>query len=341
MTNSCKTVLHCAISTGPDTHLDHLAPLCALMQMPLIVTDDTTYQLARIFYPQVETLLKYPDELTLDYLASFDMLFQCGKFWAADLLPLMQFLYHKQPRIVFCPHGNSDKGQTQTTHVAQDIALIYGDHMRSQLAQTEARAKIAMGNLRYPFYLKHQAFYDDLTQEHVFSRFTSQKETILYAPTWQDRENTSSFFDSCEQLIAELSPRYNLIIKLHPLLEEQAPALTTHIGLTYENHPSVLFLAAFPPIYPLLNQVACYIGDYSSIGYDFLAFDKPLFFLNPSRQSLCLHECGMTITDIGQVGEKMAWNQQHYAEKRQEIYRYAFGDEWRGEELRRTLFALI
>ncbi len=324
-----------AISTGPYTHLDHLGPLCALLGMPLLVTEENTYRLAQKFYPQVEAVLKEHRELTLDFLASsFDVLFECGKFWAIELLPLFKLFYQKQMRIVFCPHGNSDKGHSLSSSVPQDISLIYGQQMVDQLKKTGAFDQIGTpiitGNIRYPFYSHHRRFYDELADQHVFSRLDPRKKTILYAPTWQDRENTSSFFQACVTLIDQLSPAYNLIVKLHPLLEEEHPAATCHILAKYASFPHLVLLTEFPPIYPLLARSDLYLGDYSSIGYDFLAFDRPLFFLNPDGKSLFLHRCGIEIPKeaISELRPFLArhleHNQIHYSPIRRQAYRYAF-----------------
>src|SRR5438105_1920604 len=44
---------------------------------------------------------------------------------------------------------------------------------------------------------------------------------------------------------------------------------------------NLLFITDFPLIYPLLAKTDIYLGDVSSIGYDFLFFQKPMFFFNP------------------------------------------------------------
>jgi hypothetical protein len=339
MTKRCA-----ALSTGPYTHLDHLGPLCAALEIPLIVTEEHTYRLAQKFYPQIETVLK--EELPLDFLASsFDTLFGCGKFWALELLPLFELLYGKKMHLVFCPHGNSDKGHSVCTPVPQDIALAYGQQMIDQWKKTGAQIDtiITTGNIRYPFYRKHRHFYDEIAEKEVFSRLSPHKRTILYAPTWQDQENTSSFLKDCELLIEQLSSTYNLIVKLHPLLEERHPAETCHILTKYEDKQDVVLLTEFPPVYPLLARADLYLGDYSSIGYDFLAFDKPLFFLNPGDQSLFLHRCGMEIprkemTSLSAfIAEHLEYNQNHYSEARKQTYFYAFGKEKEEQEIKNPI----
>ena len=297
-----------AIITGPQTHLDHLGILSAELKIPLIVTEEETFQLGKRFYPDLDIHLKGLDELSIEYLAqNFDVIFETGKFWAVELGPFFELLFRKKMRFVFCPHGNSDKGHSLQNHVDQDISLVYGDHLYDHLKKTGAVKKIRhilkTGNYRYPYYLRHRLFYDTLTDKIVFQRFQNSKPSILYAPTWHDEENPTSFFSATDALIEQLSSSFNLIIKLHPFLADRHPADVYRILSRYENHPSTLFLTHFPPIYPLLSRCALYLGDYSSIGYDFLKLNKPLYFLNPKKtlDPSPLHTCGLQIPEN-------AWN---------------------------------
>jgi len=336
-----------ALITGPETHLDHLGVLSAILKIPLIVTDEKTCQLAQSYYPQARVWLKEPAELSIDYLAeNFDLLLESGKFWAVGLIPLMELFFKKKMRLLFCPHGNSDKGFSLKSHVKQDIALFYGQHMldllKSNGAYEQIGALVRTGNYRLPFYQAHRTFYDSLTEKLVFSHLDTNKKTILYAPTWQDTENPSSFFSSCENIILQLCSSFNIIVKLHPFLEEYHPAQVIHVISKYETHKNVLFLKEFPPIYPLLARSDLYIGDFSSIGYDFLAFDKPLFFLSQRSKDApggTLHRCGMEIPQEQQNNLLRFLETQYeislktFSQIRKEIYCYAFGEEREPEKV--------
>jgi hypothetical protein len=141
-----------AISTGPITHLDHLGVLSILLDIPLIVTSEEAFAAAKRFYPLAKVQLRELSELTLDHLAlSYDALFYCGKFWASELLPAIELLYKKKMRLVFCPHGNSDKEKKM---VQQDIALVYGEQMASLYKSQEGLVRT--GNYRYQFYRKNR-----------------------------------------------------------------------------------------------------------------------------------------------------------------------------------------
>ena len=328
---------HVAILTGPDTHLDHLGVLSALLEIPLVVTEEKNLLFSKEFYPDLDAQLIDLHELSLEHLAhNYDVIFETGKFFATELKPFLQLLYGKSMRFVFCPHGNSDKGHSLKEHVEQDIALVYGDHLHDLLKASGASEKIShlvrTGNYRYAYYLKHRAFFDALAEEKVFCKFNKEKPVILYAPTWSDRENPSFFLSEVEHLIAELSSSYHLLIKLHPFLMEDHPAHLYHLMARYENHSSALFLTDFPPIYPLLARCDLYLGDYSSIGYDFLAFDKPLYFLSPKKSySSPLHSCGLEVP-LGAGCPKAFLASTlpaaaRFSKQRREVYTYAFGAE--------------
>lgn len=325
-----------AIITGPQTHLDHLGPLSSVLDIPLVVTEESTYRAAKTFYPDLNVSLLGLDELSIGHLAeNYDAIFQTGKFWAAELKPFLELLYNKKMRFVFCPHGNSDKGHSLQTHAEQDVSLVYGDHLRELLERTGATQKIGAlvrtGNYRLPYYLRHQGFYDALAQKMVFDRFREKKPVILYAPTYNDKENPTSFFSAVDQVVQELAPHFNVLIKLHPFLIEDQPAQVYKIMGAYENHPSVVILEEFAPIYPLLAKCDAYLGDYSSIGYDFLAFDRPMYFLNEASTSP-LHACGMS--GMSEIFNTMEFNKTHFSAQRKKIYLYAFGEEIGEDQLK-------
>lgn len=335
-----------AISTGPDTHLDHLSVICDLMDVPLIVTDPQNAIIAKEYYPQIETDYVPFEELTLDYLAShLDVIYECGKFWTLELLPLFELLYQKKMRIVFCPHGNSDKGHTSDLPqlpLGEDISLVYGKQMKDRLKKTSAGRFVETGNLRLNFYQKHKNHFDLLAEKKVFSKFQGEKPIILYAPTWHTDESPTSFFHSVSALIEDLSPDYHLLIKLHPLLEENQPALFYHLLGKYEGQKNLLFLKEFPPIYPLLERSSIYIGDYSSIGYDFLIYDKPLYFLNPAKKDkTLLQNCGIIIEQLGNVKKMidstLEMNQIKFREMRKKTYRDAFGIKIHPEKVKENI----
>lgn len=283
-----------AISTGPETHLDHLAPLCALWEIPLIVTNENHFELGKKFYPMVDIRYVPFSELTLEAIAYFDTIVTCGKFWAMELKPMLKLLYQKELRFVFVPHGFSDKEELLNMPVDQDIHLTYKE----------------LGNLRYEFYHQHKAHFDQLAAEF----FDTEKKSILYAPTWETTATSTSFFESTGSIIDALATKYNLLIKLHPLLEDNDPARFHRIIGKYES--KARFILNFPAVYPLLEKSAIYLGDFSSVGYDFLTYNRPMFFL---KQGGRLCECGEPFK--GSIESV----QEHLSPIREKTYSATFG----------------
>lgn len=322
------------IHTGPDTYLDHLGVICSLLDVPLWVTEEKTFASAKTYYPHLNVCLKDHLELSLEYLAqNCDAILESGHYWAAELIPLFQLFFRKKMRIIYCPHGNSDKGHSLKNPVSKDISFVYGQHMLDLLKKTDSLEKLSSyvitGNYRYPFYLKHQKFYDALIPK------TTDK-TIFYAPTWSDGENPTSFFESCTKLIEETAPYFNLFIKLHPFLEEHYPAETHNI---IQKHKTATFITDFPPIYPLLNHSDAYLGDFSSIGYDFLTFDKPMFFFHTSP----LSDCGVVIPKNVDYGEFISnhWDQKHLSQVRKSRYLYTFESGCSTEKIKNQLNKIL
>jgi CDP-glycerol glycerophosphotransferase (TagB/SpsB family) len=201
-------------------------------------------------------------------------------------------------------------------------AWVYGQKMIDFLKEKKVFNHLdvtVLGNFRYAYYQKHRAFYDRLVSQAI----PTTKKVILYAPTWKDAENSSSFDEAFPILTKNLPPEYALVIKPHPnfsVVEAPQP-------------PGVFFLRDFPPIYPLLNRTVIYIGDMSSIGYDFLTFNRPMVFLNPNRRDpkndpgLFLHRCGITVNpeNYDKIYDLLD-DQAQLSLVRKEVYEYTFGN---------------
>lgn len=330
---------------GPRLHyLDHLGPLCSLKDIPLIVTNEAIGSLARSYYPDLHVIDLDPLTAAESIVSAFEVIFCCTpRATFQETFFFAQGLLGKQLQTVWCPHGNSDKGASlfymealrEETH-----ALIYGQQMSDFLKEKGARDQLKectfTGNFRYEYFKKHRGFYNQILQQEILAHLSPAKTTLLYAPTWKDCEDSCSFFDAIASIVEGLKPDTSLIVKLHPNLPLQEPQQVDSLIDRFSSSQSVLFLKEFPPVYPLLSLVDAYIGDMSSIGYDFLTFDKPLFLLNPNGRDsardrgLYLFRCGVEITppdyprlhDI--IGAHLASPSAELRALRQEVYAYAF-----------------
>jgi hypothetical protein len=290
-----------------------------LLDLPLLVTEEETYAAAKKYYPKLRVKKIEFQDLSLEYLATnFDVIFESTTDWAAQLLPLLEMFFNKPMRMIYCPHGNSDKNRS----TPNDISLYYGPQMRRHLDTTGAKANayIRSGNYRYHYYLENKTLYDNFLDQELKNRLDPTKKTVFFAPTWPDSEVRSSF-PMAGRVFDEVSQYYNILVRLHPFIAELYPVKTEEIRRTHKN---VIFLDHFPCIYPILNRADFYLGDHSSIGYDFLAFDKPLFFLE--KQFGSLKTCGVELSLADQLGQSISQSPE-FREERQRVYKDVFGEK--------------
>lgn len=335
-------------------YTDHLAVVCHIMQMPLLFIDERDFELGKKYYPDLQAEWEAFQELTPEYLISrYDVLF-LSDLWDRQTFhekyAHLEEKYQKQLRHVHCPHGFSDKGFYLKKAANEDITLIYGQNMLDLFKYYEVYDQlnkfVISGNYRYTYFKEHRAFYDKLIRDEVLSKFDGQRPVILYAPTWLDLDEGTTFFDHADAIIGALPSSYNMIVKLHPRLELDDTVSYYQILGKYEGKSNILFLKEFPLVYPLLAHTDVYLGDTSSVGYDFLAFNRPMFFLNkfkkdPSEdRSALLFKCGTTINpeenaQLYQIIEKqLATDQNQFADIRRQMYEYTFGVERSFDEIR-------
>lgn len=342
---------------GPQMHhLDHIAVLCILMDVPLIVTEPTLEEIAQKYYPQLVVFcFDYP-EIGEKVVREYDVIFSS---LPRDLFDQIFFVAENMQRkkliSIWCPHGNSDKGHMSYFMEGlckEKIALVYGQKMIDFLIEkkvySQLYATVVMGNFRYHFYKECAPFYDKLIQKEIASKLTANNRTLFYAPTWEDAENSCSLFHALPELIETIPEHWNLIVKPHPNTLEKPQKLEALIHQT-EKRPNILFLKTFPPIYPLLNFVDAYLGDMSSIGYDFLTFKKPLFFLNQNKRDpktdkgLYLYQCGPSIEPddypliFSKIEARFSSKEKPFQKISEEVYSYVFGTEKNPKELRTTI----
>lgn len=317
-----------------EHHLDHLAPFCSLMEWPLIVTDEDIFELAIRYYPDLQVYYWNSIEAPFEVTQQFEIVVTTLPRPAFDeIFFIAEASLRKRLRTLWLPHGNSDKGHLTLSMEAlssEETLLVYGPKMVDFLAQKQVietiKNIIPIGNFRWAYFQKHRDFYNN-----ILDAIPLKDPFILYAPTWNDREQSSSFEMAIDAIIQHLS-HFPLVVKPHPNATQDIRVIQKR--LSYD--PKVTWLEKFPPIYPLLEKTSHLIGDFSSIGYDFLRFNRPMLFFNASNRSnedagRFLHRYGesMTIDDVPSLPSKLKSSayQSQLQPMRRELYRYTFGDE--------------
>lgn len=321
-------------------YLDHLAVVCILMEIPLLLTEPCDAALASKLYPGLNCHLVDYKEMQPEFLAAnYDVLFMSDlwdRYSFHEKFCFLEKKYDKQLRHVHCPHGFSDKGYYLKKCAYEDILLVYGKNMLNLLKEEgvyeHLSHHVVTGNYRLSYYLKNKDFYDALIDHEVLSRFAKRQPIILYAPTWLDLGPFSSFYEAASVILDTLPEGYNLIVKPHPRLADDA-ARYQAIASCYEKRPNIIFLEEFPLIYPLLSSIDLFIGDASAVGYDFLYFNRPMIFLSnkAAPQSFpYLWRCGRIIGKeqlpmiYRCIDEVLACDEECKA-LRDQVYHYTFG----------------
>lgn len=352
-----------AVGINPQSQIhytDHLAVICILMDIPLIFIDSVDENLAKHYYPDLKTEIVDYRNLSPEYLIThYEVLFMSDLWDKKIFHEKFGDLEKKNKKIlrqVHCPHGFSDKGFYLKKCANEDICLLYGQNMIDQLKYHEVFQDLSYyvitGNYRYTYYKQNQKFYHALIEKEVLSHFTKKQPLILYAPTWLDLEESTTFFEAYSYILENLPDHYNLIVKLHPRLELDDTSMYYHIIGKFENQPNILFLKNFPLVYPLLASTDIYLGDMSSIGYDFLPFNKPMFFLNKQKRNpqtdrgLYLFRCGIEIKPDAYpliykfIDFHLKEDQQRFGAIRQEVYQYTFGKEKTFSEIKSEIIKI-
>lgn len=351
-----------AVAINQSSHLhynDHLVPIADVMGIPLLLIEDDSYDITKKFYPDA-SLEKIPfADFTPEYLIqNYDVLFM-SDLWDREVFhakfDFLESKYKKTMRNVHAPHGFSDKGFYLRKAANEDITLVYGQNMmdlfKAENVLQNLNQYVMVGNYRYTYYKKHQEFFNSLVLKEVIHRFPKKQKVILYAPTWLDLEESTTFFDAYDQVIGKLPESFNLIVKLHPQLELDDTALYYQIIGKYKNKPNIQFLTDFPLVYPLLYYTDVYLGDMSSIGYDFLIFNRPMFFLNKFERNpktdrrLLLANAGVSLSpkDYENLYPMIEANLEKESDSlkaiRKELYHYTFGEEKPYSQIKEEIWA--
>lgn len=349
----------CVLNQSSHIHYyDHLSPMAVVLDIPFLFVDEDDMARNMRFYPELKGELVSFQEFNPEYLLQNWDIVLMSDLWDRHVFrekfaPLEE-QYGKSLRHVHVPHGFSDKVFYIRKMANEDITFVYGDNMLD-LLKTEGvfenlNQYVISGNYRYSYYKKHKEYLDRIAMEDALGGLDPNKKTILYAPTWMDLEQSTTFFDSCHHLLDNAPEDYNILVKLHPRLELDDTVGFYEILGRYAHSKNIFFVTDFPLIYPLLAKTDIYIGDMSSIGYDFLSFDRPMFFLNKDKKDpnkdrrAYLFQCGTLVEeeDFGNIytilEKALVDDRERFSAVRKKIDRYTFGEERPFEDIRRDLF---
>ena len=291
-------------------HVEHLAPWCELLDMPLLLADSPALDAIVGDYPGVrfERMPGVVIPERLDALAQTILLRAPRAVFYSELLSrrILRAMFGGKPdstRVVYVPHGYSEKRQDWARTTAfQDIAVLYGRAAYDQLVALgvagELERHVVSGNLRRAWHARHASFFGARMAACGLDGARPAR-TLLYAPTWEDAIGSSSFFAAFAAFVDGLPAGWRLLVKLHPHLERAAGAIDALASSVRGR--DVHLLRAKSLCYPFLDLADAYVGDMSSLAYDYLAYGRPMFFTNPTAGTAAdasgsrLFDCGTVV----------------------------------------------
>ncbi len=308
----------CGLLFGSDIHhLDHIAPFCDILGIPLVCTDIGIDLLAKQTYPNLEVKHVDLNQLASAIVPDIDVIYSCLPTQLLE--PIFSFEERKlRKKLLFAwlPHGNSDKDNLEAL-LTEKYLLIYGKQMKDILTRKEVLKKVeytTIGNFRKSYYLANKDALDQTVLPHITFKKKGPK-TILYAPTWGNQQlNENSY-----ALFSNFPDNYNLIVKFHPNTLYTGFAIA--LKEAFFDKPNIKFIDDIAPIYPLLTHADIYVGDHSSIAYDFLSLNKPLYFFAHGKTPI--HHTGIITTPENLIHE-IENNEDHHEEARKTLNEYAF-----------------
>jgi len=204
-----------------------------------------------------------------------------------------QFIYWGYAVQVF--HGVSDKRYVEDPRMqCYDRILLPGLKTKEKIENA--------GYVKHPEKLVLVGYpkFDDVINDKLeyTPLFDNGKPTILYAPTWvsqwdEDIEIVFSPYGESslplwgKRLVEAIPPRWNLIIKYHARVPENSQAIYDEINNCikergFEDNVKVVWDAN---IAKYMHQADLMITDISTVAYEWLHFDRPIVYANPSPEN--------------------------------------------------------
>ena len=319
-----------ALISGSFLHyLDHLASFCQWLHIPLIVNDPKIANKARKYYPHL-FLIYCEYEHTFPLLCKYDFIVQCHNLsWFENEFFFDLYKTQKKIHLGWLGHGFSDKVEVSSCFKGlqeEKFLLLYGPYVQQHVQKQNISLPFCYtGHFRYHHYQKNKKLYDQIFFQTRPSIDTN-RPSLLYAPTWKDYDRLTSLHDNIFPCLLALSKYYNVMIKLHPNTFTKNVCIKIKLQEFQQNNKNIILLDNIPLIFPILDFCSALLCDFSSIGYDFLAFDKPLFFLNPHKQITSLMQCGHVITEKEiMIAPQLLQKKDPFAKARKHLYAKTFG----------------
>ncbi|MGE5509544.1 MAG: CDP-glycerol glycerophosphotransferase family protein, partial [Chitinophagales bacterium] len=230
-------------------------------------------------------------------------------------------------------HGESDKPYGYSKVLTQySLVLLPGQKLADRIAKAGLLDRL---NAKLVGYSKlDRVFRGELDRNRQLAELglDPARPSVLYAPTWRDMWNNSSLPRYGREVVSGVPSDVNLIVKLHASSYKQDLKYCRMVEALVEGRPNVRMIHHASDIIPIMAASDLLISDISSVTNEYLAFNRPMVFLDPilhfgGKNATWVWGAGDVVRKKGRVWEtvmaRLAGPDVHRA-RREEYLRYAF-----------------
>ncbi len=281
--------------------IGYITGLLRLLKGTLYTDCRSTYEIVREDFPDIR--VKYFDSLK-DILKDMEN--------STKVLILQDFHYSKFSslkkngvKFVQIFHGTSDKSYNTNREILKyDLVCLSGKKMLEDFEKkglNKNKNCIITGNPKTDEIFRGNY---DRNRELEKLGLDPHRKNVLYAPTWMDGMGNSSFKKFGLKLPDYFPSEFQLTIKLHPNLYLYKEKLVEKLKDKIKNKKNILLLENKREIYnivPILAASDLLITDVSGVSHEFIAFLRPMIFLN--NRSIIRILYGKNRTRIWKAGD--------------------------------------
>jgi CDP-glycerol glycerophosphotransferase (TagB/SpsB family) len=209
-------------------------------------------------------------------------------------------------------HGVSDKPFDYHESLREyDLIAVPGPLRKERIVQKGLAAAEKIVEIGFP---KIDAFLHSSFDAVSFKKtlgFDNDKKTVLYAPTWSDPKGFSSFARSATAVMRGLS-QYNVIVKPHINTLRYRPWQI--LKAVIAKRKNCVIKARSSNVLPFMALSDLMITDISSVSQEYLAFDRPLVFIDPKPrghippENTWMWRCGEVVRDVRGIARAVSEN---------------------------------
>lgn len=271
--------------------IDTLAPLAALINIPLLIIDSPSNQKIQSFYPSVECHTFPRDRICQEVLKKYNVIISCHPtYLMKELFSVSSAMLNINPTFIWFPHQQKEE-YSSYEHLDQErIILVWGEALLHNLQRHGICLSIfrtlMLGDIKYIYTQKMKKFYQRFVTETLFSFLPKENDTYLIAPVFHKNQDSDALITTISALIEHAPPTVNLIIKMDPMDQIHEKKCVEKIKKKAKPFFNSFVIMNYPVIPALFDQVKGLFTNNISYSYHFCIYDKPLYFLGPPPPAL-------------------------------------------------------